>query len=50
MNDTNFANSSGINDVNNYSTVKDILIMSNYLIKNYPKYYDYFKETSFTWN
>ena len=50
MNDTNFANSSGINNVNNYSTVKDILIMSNYLIKNHPKYYSYFKETSFTWN
>ena len=50
MNNTNFANSSGINDVNNYSTVKDILIMSNYLIKNYPEYYTYFKETSFTWN
>ena len=32
------------------NTVKDILIMSNYLIKNYPKYYIYFKETSFTWN
>ena len=24
--------------------------MSNYLIKNYPEYYTYFKETSFTWN
>jgi len=24
--------------------------MSNYLIKNYPKYYEYFKETEFTWD
>ena len=24
--------------------------MSKYLIKNYPEYYTYFKETSFTWN
>ena len=50
MENTNFSNSSGIGDANNYSTVRDILIMSNYLIKNYPEYYTYFKETSFTWN
>ena len=30
MNNTNFSNSSGINSAYNYSTVKDILIMSNY--------------------
>tara|TARA_B100001964_G_scaffold110601_1_gene123619 strand:- start:132 stop:761 length:630 start_codon:yes stop_codon:yes gene_type:complete len=24
--------------------------MSNYLIKNYPEYYTYFKDTSFTWS
>ena len=36
MTNTNFSNSSGIDHINNYSTVKDILIMSNYLIKNYP--------------
>ena len=29
MENTNFSNSSGINDPNNYSTVRDILIMSN---------------------
>jgi D-alanyl-D-alanine carboxypeptidase (penicillin-binding protein 5/6) len=50
MNNTNFSNSSGIGDSNNYSTVRDILKMSNYLIKNYPEYYIYFNETSFTWN
>jgi D-alanyl-D-alanine carboxypeptidase (penicillin-binding protein 5/6) len=50
MHNTNFSNSSGIGDSNNYSTVRDILKMSNYLIKNYPEYYTYFKETSFTWN
>ena len=47
---TNFNNSSGINDVNNYSTVKDILIMSQYMIQNYPEYYSYFKDTTFTWD
>ncbi len=50
MMNTNFANSSGINDPDNYSTVKDILIMSNYLIKTYPKYYEWFSEKEFTWD
>jgi len=50
MIDSNFSNSSGINSPDNISTVRDILIMSNYLIKNYPKYYEYFKEKVFTWD
>ena len=50
MTNTNFSNSSGINAPDNISTVRDILLMSNYLIKNYPKYYEYFKEKEFTWN
>mgnify|MGYP000332863822 FL=1 len=50
MTNTNFSNSSGINDPDNYSTVRDILIMSNYLIKNFPNYYEYFSEKEFTWD
>jgi len=50
MVNTNFANSSGINNVDNNSTVRDIMIMSNYLIKEYPKFYEYFKEKEFTWD
>jgi len=50
MENTNFSNSSGINAPDNMSTVRDILIMSNYLIKNYPNYYNYFKEKKFTWD
>ena len=50
MNNTNFSNSSGINSPNNLSTVKDILIMSKYLIENYPDYYEWFKEKEFTWD
>ena len=50
LENSNFNNSSGINDVNNYSTVRDVLKMSRYMIKNYPEYYSYFKETSFTWD
>jgi len=49
LENTNFANSSGINDPQNYSTTRDIAIMSKYLIENYPEHYEYFKETEFTW-
>jgi len=50
MFNTNFSNTSGINDPDNYSTVRDILKMSRYLIINYPEYYTYFKEKTFTWD
>ena len=50
MTNTNFANSSGINHPDNYSTVRDIAIMSQYLIKNHPEYYELFKEKTFTWD
>ena len=49
MVNTNFANASGINHTENISTVRDIMIMSNYLIKNFPDEYKYFSEKYFTW-
>ena len=50
MENTNFANSSGINHPENYSTVRDILKMSKYLIKNHPEFYKLFSEKKFTWD
>ena len=50
MENTNFANSSGINNPDNYSTVRDILKMSKYLIKEHPKFYRMFAEKKFTWD
>ena len=50
MENTNFANSSGINNPDNYSTVRDILKMSKYLIDKHPKFYKLFSEKEFTWN
>ena len=50
MTNTNFTNSSGINDPDNVSTVKDIAMMSKYLIENYPIFYEMFKEKTFTWD
>jgi D-alanyl-D-alanine carboxypeptidase (penicillin-binding protein 5/6) len=50
MENTNFANSSGINNTENVSTVRDIMIMSNYLINEFPEEYKYFAEKEFTWD
>ncbi|WP_415272416.1 D-alanyl-D-alanine carboxypeptidase family protein [Candidatus Pelagibacter sp. Uisw_121] len=50
MDNTNFANSSGINNPQNVSTVRDIMLMSNYLIKEFPEEYKYFAEKEFTWD
>ena len=50
MTSSNFTNSSGINDPDNVSTVRDIAIMSKYLINNYPDFYELFKEKYFTWD
>jgi D-alanyl-D-alanine carboxypeptidase (penicillin-binding protein 5/6) len=50
MENTNFANSSGINDPDNYSTVRDILKMSRYLIRKHPDFYEWFSLLEFTWD
>ena len=50
MENTNFTNSSGINDPDNYSTVRDIMIMSRYLIEKHPEFYKMFAEKEFTWD
>ena len=50
MDNTNFANSSGINNTENVSTVRDIMLMSRYLIKEFPEEYKYFSEKEFTWD
>ena len=50
MTATNFSNSSGINDPENYSTVRDIALMSKYLIEKYPDYYPWYGEKTFTWD
>ena len=50
LSNTRFANSSGIYDGNNYSTVEDIAKMSIYLINNFPNLYKYYSEKKFTWD
>ncbi len=50
MTSTNFSNSSGINDPDNYSSVRDIALMSKYLISNYPDFYEWYGEKDFIWD
>ena len=50
MTSSNFTNSSGINDPDNISTVRDIALMSKHLIQNYPEFYKLFAEKKFTWD
>ena len=50
MKNTNFTNSTGMYDKDNYSTVYDIAILSMHLINKYPQYYHLFAETEFEWS
>ncbi len=50
MINTNFINSSGWPDENHYSTVSDLAILSNALIKDFPNLYTYFAMKEFTYN
>ena len=50
MNNTNFTNSSGWPEDNHYSTVLDLAILSNSLIRDFTDLYSYFSEKEFTYN
>ncbi len=47
MMNTNFANASGLPDEQNYSTARDLAILSLALREHFPKQYEWFKTTSF---
>ena len=50
MINSNFLNSSGWPDDNHFSTVRDLAILSNSLIRNFPDLYNYFIFKDFTHN
>ena len=50
MTNTNFKNSSGWPADDHYSTVYDLSIISNSLIRDFPNLYSYFSEKEFTYN
>ena len=50
MKNTNFTNSSGWPEDDHYSTVRDLSILSNFLILDFPDLYSYFNLNEFTYN
>ena len=50
MNNTNFVNSSGWPEEEHYSTVLDLALLSNAIIKEFPNLYLYFADNEFTYN
>ena len=50
MNNTNFINSSGWPEDDHYSTVYDLAILSNAVIREFPDLYLYFADEEFTYN
>ena len=47
---SNFTNSTGWPDPNHYMTARDIEVLSDRLIRDFPEYYPYFSEHEFTWH
>ena len=50
MINTNFLNSSGWPEENHYSTVHDLALLSNAVIREFPNLYLYFSDKEFTYN
>ena len=50
LNDSNFKNSSGLHDVDHYTTAEDLVRLAKFIITDFPEYYSFFADRSFTWN
>ena len=50
MRNTRFANASGLHDPEQYSSARDMAILSQALMRDFPRYYRYFSTPSFTYN
>jgi D-alanyl-D-alanine carboxypeptidase len=50
MTHTTFQNASGLPDPDQWSTARDLAILSRHLINDFPAYYRYFSTPSFTWH
>jgi D-alanyl-D-alanine carboxypeptidase (penicillin-binding protein 5/6) len=50
MKNSNFMNSTGWPDDNHYSTPRDLALLAQYMIKNYPDEYKIYSQTEFTYN
>lgn len=47
---SNFVNSTGLPDPNQYSTARDLATIARFIIAQFPEYYPMFSEPNFTWN
>jgi D-alanyl-D-alanine carboxypeptidase (penicillin-binding protein 5/6) len=47
---TRFQNSPGMPNPEHYTTARDIALLASALIREYPEYYKYYSQRSFTWN
>jgi len=47
---SNFANSNGLPNENQYVTIADLAKLARHIIKEYPQYYQYYKLPEFEWN
>ena len=50
MKDSNFANSTGWPAPNQWMTARDLAILAERMVEDFPEYYDYFSEMEFTYN
>lgn len=50
MTDSNFTNSTGLPDPDQYTTARDLAILGRHVIEEYPDLYKIFSEPEFTWN
>ena len=50
LSNSNFKNSSGLHDIDHYTTAEDLVRLAKYIITDFPEYYNFFDDRSFTWN
>jgi D-alanyl-D-alanine carboxypeptidase (penicillin-binding protein 5/6) len=50
MKSTNFVNADGLPDPNHYTTARDMAVLANALISEFPEYYQWYSIHEFTWN
>ena len=50
MKNTNFLNSTGLPNLQHYSTAEDLLLLANAIIRDFPTEFAYYKEREFTHN
>ncbi len=50
MENTHFTNATGWPDENHYSTARDVALLSQAIIRDFPQYYPWFSQKEFTFN